>query len=400
MPTIVKQVCSNWSGDIRFSPAEIVIPENEEQLVQVVEKAIAHRSTIRTVGAKHSCSRIFETDQLLVSMENFKGLYDYDAAKGTAVIGAGTTIEEAGEALFSVGLAMENTGHIDKQAMAGAMSTGTHGAGKHLRNLSGQITGVRMVTGKGAIQEFDEEHHPQILQALKVSLGSMGIFTSVTLRALPIFKLHRRQYCAGADDCLTHLDQLMEENRNFCFYWYPRRDDVSIKLWNEPGHGTAALPYARLYKEYSGWSKDVLPTEQHLKFNELEYSFDLETAPACFQEIRRCIKEKHRKQIAWRVLFRPVAADDVYISNAYGKNIVAITIHHHAALPYEDYFFDIEKIFQAYGGRPHWGKKHSLNAAALKQLYPMWGSFQQLREAFDPNGIFLNDYLRNVFLEK
>jgi FAD/FMN-containing dehydrogenase len=304
-----------------------------------------------------------------------------------------------GEALLPVGSAMENTGHIDKQAIAGAISTGTHGAGKKLKNLSGQVTGVRLITGGGDIKEYNEEQHYQHMQALKVSLGSLGIFTQVTLRVLPRFQLHRRQYCAYTDDCLANLDRLMEENRNFCFYWYPRRDDVSIKLWNEPGKGTTSLPYAKLYKEYSGWSKDVLPSSQHLKFNELEYSFDLQTAPACFQEIRQRIKEKHRQHLAWRVLFRPVAADDVFVSNAYGKNIVAITIHQHAHLPYEDYFYDIEKIFQSYGGRPHWAKKHSLTARELQKLYPEWNRFQEIRKQFDPNGIFLNDYLRKVFVE-
>ncbi|WP_207514377.1 D-arabinono-1,4-lactone oxidase [Longitalea luteola] len=393
-----KKICTNWSGDIRFSPAKIVVPENEEQLRQVVQEAIANKLTIRTIGARHSCSPIFETDQILVSMENFKGLYEYDAEQRTAVIGAGTTVEEAGEELFRVGLALENTGHINKQALAGAISTGTHGAGKELKNLSGQVTGIRLINGSGDIKEFDEEHNGELMQALKVSLGSLGIFTRLKLRVLPRFTLHRRQYCAHTDDCLANLKQLMEENRNFCFYWYPRRDDVSIKLWNAPGEGTAELPYATLYKEYSGWSKDVLPTTQRLKFNELEYSFDHETAPHCFQEIRQRIKAKHRKHLAWRVLYRPVAADTVFLSNAYNRNIVAITIHQHASLPYEDYFNDIEKIFQSYGGRPHWGKKHSLKAPQLQQLYPEWNRFQQIRKRFDPNGIFLNDYLKNVFI--
>jgi FAD/FMN-containing dehydrogenase len=395
-----RQVCSNWSGDIRFSPSQIVVPNSEEQLIQVIKEAISNKLTIRTVGARHSCSPIFETDQILVSMENFKGMYEFDAENGMAVFGAGTTVEEAGEALFTVGLAMENTGHINKQALAGAISTGTHGAGKKLENLSGQVTGIRLITGTGELKEFEEKKDSQLMQALKVSLGSLGIFTQVTLRVLPRFQLHRRQYCAYTDDCMANLDRLMNENRNFCFYWYPRRDDVSIKLWNAPGEGTTELTYAKLYKEYSGWSKDVLPTQQNLKFNELEYSFDQQAAPQCFQELRQRIKEKHRKNIAWRVLYRPVAADNVYLSNAYERNIVAITVHHHAALPYQDYFNDIEKIFQSYGGRPHWGKKHSLHASQLQKLYPMWNRFQHIRQQFDPHGIFLNTYLRNIFLDQ
>jgi FAD/FMN-containing dehydrogenase len=398
MHTKQKQRWTNWSGDIQFEPAMAAIPANELELQQIIQQAIANKQTIRAIGSRHSCSTIFATNQIVVTLENFKGLHAYDAQKGTATLGAGMTVEEAGEQLFEVGLGMINTGHINKQAIAGAISTGTHGAGKKLTNLSGQMTGVRLVTGTGDIKTYNEKEHPDMMQALKVSLGSMGIFTQVTLKTLPRFLVHRRQYCASTNDCLQHLDQLEEENRNFCFYWYPRRDDVSVRLWNIPGEGTPDLPYAYLYKEYSGWGKDVLPTHHELKYNELEYSLDATVAPDCFKEIRKRVMAKHRRQVAWRILYRPIAGDDAWLSNAYGKNIVAITIHQHATLPYQDYFNDIEKIFQSYGGRPHWGKKHHLKAAQLSQLYPCWNRFQEIRKELDPHGVFLNDYLRDVLI--
>jgi FAD/FMN-containing dehydrogenase len=392
-------VWTNWSGDIRFEPASAIAPVDEQELQQIVQQAIARGQTIRAIGARHSCSPIFKTNQVVVTSDNFKGLYDHDHQTGLVTIGAGMTVEEVGERLFEAGLGMENTGHINKQVMAGAISTGTHGAGKKLSNLSGQVTGLRMVTGTGEIKAFNLADDPQTMQALKVSLGSMGIFTQITLRALPRFQLHRRQYCAATEDCIYHLDRLMEENRNFCFYWYPRRDDVSIRLWNNPGEGTKDLPFATLYKEYTGWGKDVLPTHHTLKYNELEYSLDIAAAPLCFAEIRQRIKDKHRRQVAWRILYRPIAGDDAWLSNGYGKDIVAITIHQHATLPYHEYFDDIEKIFQSYGGRPHWGKKHSMKAAGLRSLYPMWDQFRELRQQFDPQGIFLNSYLKDVLVE-
>jgi FAD/FMN-containing dehydrogenase len=400
MQIFPKQVWTNWSGDIRFEPSLAAAPTHEEELQQIVHQVLGQGQTIRAVGARHSCSPVFKTNQVLVSLEYLKGLHSHNAQQQLATVGAGSTVEEAGEALFKAGLGMINTGHINKQAIAGAIGTGTHGAGKKITNLSGQVAALRMINGKGEIMEYNEKEHPQIMQALKVSMGSMGLFTQVTLKVLPAFELHRRQYCASTQACLHHLPQLMEENRNFCFYWYPRRDDVSIRLWNSPGQGTLHLPYARLYKEYTGWGKDVLPTSHSLKYNELEYSLELEAAPACFEDIRKRILAKHRPNVAWRVLYRPIAGDDAWLSNAYKRDIVAITIHQHATLPYQEYFDDIEKILQAYGGRPHWGKKHSLKAAQLRPLYPMWQQFQELRKEFDPHGIFLNSYLKELLIEE
>jgi FAD/FMN-containing dehydrogenase len=400
MYIIPKKSWTNWSGDIRFEPSLAAAPSREDELQHLVQQALEQKQTIRAIGARHSCSPLFKTNQILLSLENFNGLHDCDRERQLATVGAGSTVEETGEALFAEGLGMINTGHINKQAIAGAISTGTHGAGKKLTNLSGQVAGVRMITGNGEIREFNDTDHPSIMQALRVSLGSMGLFTQITLKILPAFELHRRQYCTSTPDCLHHLPQLMEENRNFCFYWYPRRDDVSLRVWNLPGEGTQHLPYARLYKEFTGWGKDVLPTSHSLKYNELEYSLEVDTAPACFEEIRKRILAKHRGYVAWRVLYRPIAADDAWLSNAYKKDIVAITIHQHATLPYREYFDDIEQIFQSYGGRPHWGKKHSLKAAQLSRMYPMWPQFQELRKEFDPHGVFLNDHLKEILIEQ
>ncbi|MCE7039703.1 D-arabinono-1,4-lactone oxidase [Dyadobacter sp. CY312] len=93
--------------------------------------------------------------------------------------------------------------------------------------------GVGLVTGEREVREFSADDHPQMMQALKVSLGSMGFLMSKTLKVLPDYRLSRRHYRAATDDCLAHLESLIKENRNFCFYWYPRRDDVSIRKWNE-----------------------------------------------------------------------------------------------------------------------------------------------------------------------
>ncbi len=391
---------TNWSGSIRFKPAAIEIPHDESDLKKLVEKAISDDSNIRSVGSSHSCSRIFETKDTLISMENFKSLHFVDKENMTATVGAGMTVEEIGEALFEHGLGLENTGHINKQAIAGAISTGTHGAGKSLPNMSGQVIGLKLVTGIGEHKEFNINDNPEIMQALKVSLGAIGLITQVQLRVLPAFKLRRIQYCASLNDCLNHLDEMMDTHRNFCFYWYPRRDDVSLRTWNFEDSANKVIPFGKIYKDYTGWGKDVLPTQHELKYNELEYSVDASVAVNCFLEIRKRVLAKHRKIVGWRILFRPIAKDDVFLSNSYGRDTVAITIHQNASLPYKEYFEDIESVFKAHGGRPHWGKKHSMNAAELKKVYPRWKEFQKIREEMDPHGIFLNAYLKRVFIEE
>lgn len=119
-----------------------------------------------------------------------------------------------------------------------------------------------------------------------------------------------------------------------------------------------------------------------------------------FRQARERIKARHRDTVGWRVLVRTIAPDQAMISNAQARPTMTIALLQNNTLPYTEYFEDLEPLFQAFGGRPHWGKKHTMSGAELAQLYPEWSRFQQIREQLDPEGIFLNDYLRALFTEK
>jgi FAD/FMN-containing dehydrogenase len=81
---------------------------------------------------------------------------------------------------------------------------------------------------------------------------------------------------------------------------------------------------------------------------------------------------------------------------AYERPTATISLHQNATLPFREFFADVEPIFRAYGGRPHWGKQHSLRAADLRPLYPAWDDFLEIRRQMDPAGVFLNAYLREL----
>ena len=75
----------------------------------------------------------------------------------------------------------------------------------------------------------------------------------------------------------------------------------------------------------------------------------------------------------------------------------AISIHRVASEDYRPYFDLIEPIFWKFGGRPHWGKVHSLGAQQLNKLYPRFAEFNAIRQKMDPNGRMLNEHLRKLF---
>ncbi|HSO03567.1 MAG TPA: D-arabinono-1,4-lactone oxidase, partial [Candidatus Limnocylindrales bacterium] len=60
---------------------------------------------------------------------------------------------------------------------------------------------------------------------------------------------------------------------------------------------------------------------------------------------------------------------------------------------------EFARIVAGVAGRPHWGKMHPLGASVLEGLYPRFAQAAALRREVDPQGLFLNGHLREVFGE-
>jgi len=61
-----------------------------------------------------------------------------------------------------------------------------------------------------------------------------------------------------------------------------------------------------------------------------------------------------------------------------------------------------EKMITAaeFNARPHWGKWHTQKASQLEELYSEhWEEFSTIRSKYDPNGVFLNEYLRSKLIK-
>ena len=101
--------------------------------------------------------------------------------------------------MLAAGLAMENMGDIDYQALAGAVGTGTHGTGETLGSISTQVVGLRLVLATGETLDCSATQEPAIFDAARVSVGALGVTTRITLRVLPAYRLHERTWVADFD---------------------------------------------------------------------------------------------------------------------------------------------------------------------------------------------------------
>jgi FAD/FMN-containing dehydrogenase len=398
---------SNWSGLVRCQPRQLLSPESEAEVVSIVRRAAAAGHIVRVTGTGHSFTPLCASNDVLLSLDRLASIESADAAGRRAWIGAGTKIHDLGGPLAELGMAIENQGDVDVQAIAGAVSTGTHGTGPTLGSISTQVVGLRIVTADGDVLNCSREADGNLFRAAQVSLGALGVITAVRLRLLARYRLHEQVRRESLDACLDNLDQRIRANRHFEFFWYPADDIALTKTLNPTDRPamasqtdvgrTEGVGLASAERERVDDSWRIFPTVRENRFNEMEYSMPAERGVECFLEVRELMRRKHTA-MAWPIEYRTVAADDILISTSEGRATVAISIHQGAALPYAAFFDDAEKIFRRHQGRPHWAKLHSLSSQDLKELYPEWERFQAVRMRLDPQGRFLNEYLRRLFL--
>lgn len=390
-------VWCNWSGSVRARPRHLHEPRSVDELAERLRELHARGGTVRAVATGHSSNGQLVADDTLLCTLGLKGVARVDRERLEADVWAGTPLEALGRELYAHDLALPNYGDVATQTIGGAISTGTHGSGIGQRNLSDMLVAAELVDGRGALQRIGPDD-TDLLRAARVALGALGVFTRLTLRLVPTFDVERREYAAPTGAALADLDRLVHGNRSFDFYWYPRRDDVKLRLVNPVGGGTPAPAYGRLLEQVSGHGHTIIPTHSGIahRFEESEYAVPYEAGVACFQAVRRRMLERWRGTVAWRVLWRTIAADEVDLSPASGRDTVTISLHQNSTLPWQAFFDDIEPIFRDYGGRPHWAKKHGLGAQALAPLYDGWAHFQRVRRRFDPDGTFATPYMREL----
>jgi len=386
---------ANWSGRQTDTPAEIASPTSEAEMVELVNRAAASGHSVRAVGASHSHSRVAATNGLLVQLDEWRGLVDVDtnASPPSARVRSGSRIFELGEPLFEHGVALRNQGDIDRQSVAGATSTGTHGTGPTLQNLSSSVLGARVVLASGDIAAVTATTSPELFELVRHSLGAVGLVTELTMAVRPAYRLHEILWKEDPASVFASIDERIDATRHFEFFWMPQNDVCACKSLAETQADVDDLPETKLQR--IGWSHNIISSQRDDLHTEMEYSVPAEQGPDCFNEVREMIL-RYFPDLQWPLEYRTVAADDLWISAATGRETVTISAHQDISLDDRPLFEACEAIFRRYQGRPHWGKVHYLDGNELAELYPRYRQWWEVRDAHDPDGIFVTDYLRSL----
>ena len=419
---------SNWSGSAHAYPVSRAAPQNEEELLSILTRA---PGPVRPVGSGHSFTALVPTDGTLLTLDRMAGLVSHDPATHRATVRGGTRLVDLGPALAAIGQEMINLPDINKQSLAGAIATGTHGTGRGIQAIHGSVVAMRIATPGGDLIECDATTRPEVFNAARVGLGAFGVVTQVTLQNQPLTRVAKRVEVRPTNEVLEAWPQLRAAHRNVEFYVLPFTGhavtittDVTDKPVKPRGPDEdtdtlMALKQLRDWFEFApslrrklasaeltkippeetvdqGWK--LLSNERPVRFNEIEYHLPIEAQIPALREVLAAI-ETHRRDVFFPVEVRVIAEDDAWLSPFYGRESGSIAVHAYYKEDHDFFFTLIEPIFRRHGGRPHWGKLNSLKAHDLALLYSRWKEAGEVRRALDPQGRLLNGYLKGVFLD-
>jgi L-gulono-1,4-lactone dehydrogenase len=432
MPTTAATRWRNWAGNQECTPAVVASPETEDELAATVRQAASDGHRVKAIGAGHSFTGCALTDGVQVRLDRYQGVLQVDRESRLVTVQAGITLRRLNAALAAQGLAMENLGDIAYQSVAGAIATSTHGTGARFGGLATQVVGMRVVTGDGEVLELSAGQEPELFAAARVGVGALGMVSTVTLQCVPAFRLHAVEEPQRVDAVLEALDDHVDGNDHFEFFWVPhtgwaltktnRRTDEPADppsrwrsfrdgiLVENVAFGAACrvgrwrpslIPRAMKLvpssgrKEYVERSDKVFASPRLVHFYEMEYAVPREHAVAAVNGVREYVR-RSGLQISFPVEVRFTRGDDIPLSTASGRDSCYVAVHVYRGMQYHQYFTAVESIMDELGGRPHWGKLHFQTAATLASRYPRWAEAQTARARLDPPGTFRNEYTDRV----
>jgi L-gulono-1,4-lactone dehydrogenase len=432
----------NWAGNVTARPQRTAAPATAGEVAAEVRRAAEDGLAIRMTGTGHSFTPIAACDGVLLRPDRLTAVRSVDAAAGTVTVEAGLPLRTLNQLLLARGLSLANMGDIQVQTVAGATQTGTHGTGRDVGGLATLIAGLELVLADGQIVTCSagSPHGgltvpggAGLFDAARVGLGALGIVTAVTFRVVPAFLLHAREEPMAWSRLISELDQLIAANEHFEFFWFPHSEGCLVKRNNRTDGPARPLPRWRYLlddeflsnslfgttcklghrvpavipavnsiaskalgtRDYTDAAYRVFTSPRRVRFKEQEYAVPRAALSDVLGEVRSLIASRD-----WRLSFpievRVTPSDELWLSTASGRDSAYLAFHVFHASPHEDYFGEVEAIMTAVGGRPHWGKMHTRDAAYLSATYPRFGEFVALRNALDPDRRFGNAYLTQV----
>jgi xylitol oxidase len=409
---------TNWAATFAYRAARVHRPSTVDELRRVV----AQGSGVHALGTGHSFSGVADTTGDLVSVAGLPTTIDIDRDKAQVRVSAGTTYAQLAGPLHAAGFAVPNLASLPHISVAGACATGTHGSGDANGNLATAVSAIEFVTADGELAALSRGQAG--FDAAVVSLGALGVVTTLTLDLRPAFEI--RQYVyedLPIEQFYRHHEEIFAAAYSVSVFTVWNGATMN-QVWRkqlaeapEPGPvwfgarladgarhpvpGLSPAPCTIQGGEPGPWY-ERLPhfrpgfTPSTGEEVQSEYLIPRRHTVAALRALDG-VADRIRPLLQISEL-RTVAADEQWLSPSYRRDTLAIHFTWvkdvagvAALLPV------IEERLAPFEPRPHWGKVFTVRPDVLRDRYQRWSDFAELLGRNDPAGRFRTDWLTAFF---
>ena len=427
-------VWTSWNENLTYKYKSLYRITTEKELQEVVAKT----DKIRFFGTKQSSADIAAGIDTLIDITSYNKILSYNETERTVTVQSGVILGDLLEAIEAKGWCIPCLPDINTITIGGALATGTHGTSGHL--LCEYMTSCTLVLADGSLKNVHKSD--ALMQAVRVTLGVLGVMSTVTFTCEPIYTLHVKEGPENDSEWLPKIKERLQKHDFLRILWLPHTDKGYVitgdkiapetkitenlgpkylkhrrkasKILYKYSHvfpWITAIANRLLYKgffsankEYKGSLYQATVTKSRGATLELaEWTIGLDRFPLVFDELKTEINKWSNKSFIHIPMdIRFIYKDNSWLSYAYQEDTVTMGCVSRNAATADTYeaFKTIETIFLKHGGKPHWGKRFTAKDAALSKIYSKWGDFKQLRHRMDPTNKFLNPYLSKLFNEK
>ncbi|MGC5172778.1 D-arabinono-1,4-lactone oxidase [Microbacterium sp. DT81.1] len=398
-------VGTTWAETYRFTASTLHRPSSMGELRGVITSG----TRVRALGTRHSFTDLADSAEL-VSLERLIIEPVLDANRREVRVSAAMTYGALAAWLEHRGWALQNLASLPHISIGGAVMTATHGSGLANGSLSAAVRALELVTGDGQVLRIDDTD-PR-LAGVVVSLGAVGVVTRLSLAIVPSYRLRQQTFAVARWADLVHdVPALMSSAYSVSIFtdWLDRHElliksrEGDADAADHVGSALTDLPDTENVTPRRGvwgpWSERLAHFRMDARPSvgaeiQTEYLVDIRDSEAAMEAVRR-ISEPFAPHLFVSEI-RAVAADDRWLSMAYGRDSLSIahTWKRHpeavaSALPV------LERALEPFSPRPHWGKVFS-PLFDVTPLYPQMDAFRSLAGELDPGGVFRNGFTRRV----
>jgi len=411
---------TNWAGNYSYRARSVHAPATLEELQELVSAS----ARLRVLGSRHSFTDIADCEEL-VTLERLG--HDVAVARDdlTVSLSGAVCYDQLARALAREGLALANLASLPHIAVAGAISTATHGSGDQNGNLATAVAGLQIVTSDGNILSL-ARGDPGFEGAV-VGLGAVGVIVGVTLDVEPAYQIQQLVFTGLQwEQLFEHFDEISSSGYSVSVFtrWAESTDQVWVKSRvTGESHATTHADFfgatAAAEQMHPIMGLDPVNCTPQLGvpgpwYDRLPH-FRMGFTPSSGAEIQSeyFVPRSHALSAIGAVLrigptirpllqvseIRTIAADQLWMSPQHGQDSVAI---HFTWKPdqrlVERVLIEVERALAPFEPRPHWGKLFCADAGTIGPMYERLGDFTSLLERLDPRGAFRNDWLATRLL--